>query len=96
MKYNKNNIIEEIAAETGFTQREVKLIINLFIEKIKQAMLSGQKVLLKGFITFSVRVAKPRKINDFKVEGNRLRVDKRTLPKAKFSDSFVQKVKKMK
>jgi DNA-binding protein HU-beta len=93
-KQNKNALIIEISDETGFSRKDVSIIINLFIKKIMKAMLDGEKVLLKGFATFMIRLAKPRRANDFQNEGCRIKVGARNLPKVKFSDSFVKKIKR--
>jgi DNA-binding protein HU-beta len=93
-KQNKNNLVDDIAVECGLSKKEVKKVINLFIQKIKTSLLLGEKILLKGFVTFSIREAKPKLINDFQNEGHRLTVGERKLPKAKFSDGFVKQIKK--
>jgi len=93
-KRNKNEIIDKIAAETGLSRNDVGAVINSFIQTIKESLMQGHKVLLKGFITFSVKEAGPRSVNDFKGVGTTRQIGKRFLPKAKFSYLFAQKIKK--
>ena len=93
LKKNKNDIIVEIANETNMSKKDVKNVINLFIHKIKSTLLENGKVLIKGLGTFDVKVAKARKVNDFRQEDSRLKVGERYLPKFKYSKPFIKEVK---
>ena len=94
MKENKNSLINEVADELGLPRKEVKKIIDLFIKKITEALIDNKKVLIKGFATFSTKLAKPRAINDFQNDGKKIMIGERMLPKAKFSESFSKRIKK--
>jgi len=51
---NKADLIEAIAAETGFTKIDSKKVLDAFINATSGALKSGNKVVLVGFGTFSV------------------------------------------
>ena len=92
-KYNKNTIISEVARETGIPLTDVKKAVDLFIDKIKEALLDGRKVLIKGFVTMIAKEAKPRIINNLQPGEKKLFVGVRKLPKAYFSEHFANQVK---
>lgn len=52
---NKEQLIEEIAIETGINRKDVKSTIESFFEKIKQHLAQGDQISLVGFGTFAVR-----------------------------------------
>ena len=51
---HKNDLVKAIAEQTGCLQKDADLLITTFIENVKNALQSGDKVTLIGFGTFSV------------------------------------------
>ena len=51
---NKTEIIRKIAKEQGRSKREVLLVINSFIEEMKNSLVKGDRVTLSGFGSFSL------------------------------------------
>ena len=92
-RINKNNLVSEIATETGLDESCVRSVINIFVEKIKSYLVKRITVSIKGFCTFSVKSVKARKFNDFEQKSSRI-VGARDLPKAKFSNTFIDEIKK--
>lgn len=51
---HKNDLVKAIADQTGCLQKDAELIITTFVDNVKEALRSGDKVTLIGFGTFSV------------------------------------------
>ena len=58
---HKQDLIKSIAEQSGQTQKEVSNVIDLFLSTVKKGLLSGDKVTLIGFGTFSVVNTKEKK-----------------------------------
>jgi len=56
----KADLVNKIAEETGLTKKDVYMVINEFIDQIKQALLNEDRVDLRGFGVFEVKTRKPR------------------------------------
>ncbi len=59
---NKTEIIELISVRTGFTKKNVEIVINFFIDKITNEVQSGKDVEIRGFGTFYQTTQEKRKI----------------------------------
>jgi nucleoid DNA-binding protein len=51
----KADIVEQIAGGTGLTKVETEAVINGFIHTVKNALIEGTRVDLRGFGTFMVQ-----------------------------------------
>lgn len=51
----KADIIDQIARGTGLTKIETEAVVNGFIASLKQAMLAGERVEIRGFGVFQVQ-----------------------------------------
>ncbi len=58
---NKTDLVNEVAAKTGMTKKDVDKIVNAFFSSVEDALKSGDKVQLIGFGTFEVRDRQERK-----------------------------------
>lgn len=56
----KQDLIDQIASETGFTKRQAGQALNAVVDGIKTAMKKGERVTLVGFGTFFVAHRKAR------------------------------------
>jgi len=56
----KKQLADQIAAEMGYTQIETKKVIEAFLEKLKKNLSGGNRVELRDFGVFSVKVRKSR------------------------------------
>lgn len=56
----KKEIVDKIAAQTGLTQEDTKVVVNGFIEEITNALKDGRRIEIRGFGRFKVRKIKPR------------------------------------
>jgi integration host factor subunit alpha len=60
MTLTKENIIEAVAEETGFSKNQSVELVETLLELIKKALESGDDVLVSGFGKFKVREKKAR------------------------------------
>lgn len=56
----QNQLISEVAKESGISEEEASKIINAFISTIKEGLTRGEKVTISGFGTFSLAKRKAR------------------------------------
>ena len=59
-KFTKADIISAIYAKTGMPRRDIRTVIDFFIDEIKDALIQGMAIELRGFGTFEIRVRKGR------------------------------------
>lgn len=55
---NKGELIDALAAATGYTKKDAGSFLDTYIEVITKAMKKGEKVQLVGFGTYEVRKRK--------------------------------------
>ncbi|GMO46706.1 MAG: integration host factor subunit alpha [Termitinemataceae bacterium] len=60
-KYSKARIVDRIYEDTGLNKCDIKLVFDSVFEIIKEALIGGCAVELRGFGTFTVRERKARK-----------------------------------
>jgi len=59
-KYTKAEIIDSIYNKTGINRKEIRNMMDLLIEEIKEALIRRTVIELRGFGTFEVRIRKGR------------------------------------
>ena len=59
-KFTKADIIDSLYQKTGMSPKEIRTIMDLFINELKDALLRQQIIELRGFGTFEVKVRKGR------------------------------------
>jgi nucleoid DNA-binding protein len=57
----KADIVELIAEKTGFTIRDIKIVVENFLDEVKGALAEGKHIEIRGFGTFKVKNHKARK-----------------------------------
>ncbi len=57
----KADIIELIAEKTGFTIKDIKVVVEGFIDEVKEALTEDKHIEIRGFGTFKVKKHKARK-----------------------------------
>ncbi|MBN2810663.1 integration host factor subunit beta [Treponema zuelzerae] len=60
-KQTKSELIENIYQKSGHELKDIRGIVDLFLEEIKSALENDQCVELRGFGTFEIRERKGRK-----------------------------------
>ncbi|MDR1375124.1 MAG: HU family DNA-binding protein [Treponema sp.] len=59
-KFTKADIVDSVYQKTGMSRKEIRAIIDLFIDEIKDALIKSMIIELRGFGTFEVRLRKGR------------------------------------
>jgi integration host factor subunit beta len=59
-KVTKADIVDSVYEKTGMSRKEIRTVVDLFINEIKDALIEQQVIELRGFGTFEVRVRKGR------------------------------------
>jgi len=59
-KFTKVDIVDALYEKTGMTRTEIRNVVDLFIDEMKDALLNCQIIELRGFGTFEVKVRKAR------------------------------------
>jgi integration host factor subunit beta len=59
-KYTKAEIVDSIYNKSGLNRKEIRDVIELFIDEIKGALIKRMVIELRGFGTFGVKVRKGR------------------------------------
>ena len=59
-KFTKTDIVDAIYNKTGTSRKEIRDVVDLFIEEIKAAIISHKVIELRGFGTFEIKIRKGR------------------------------------
>ncbi|MDR1318447.1 MAG: integration host factor subunit beta [Treponema sp.] len=59
-KYTKADVVDSLYQKTGMSRKEIRTIIDLFIDEIKDALMRKLVIELRGFGTFEVKVRRGR------------------------------------
>ena len=57
-KFTKSDLIEQVFDATGIAREDIKLVLELMMRNIKDALSGGNIVELRGFGTFEVRLSR--------------------------------------
>lgn len=56
----KQDIVDEIYQQTGLPKKDIQLVVNLFLDSLKRAFLREERVELRGFGVFDIKLRKSR------------------------------------
>jgi integration host factor subunit beta len=59
-KLTKADIIDSLYQKTGISRKEVRTIVDLFLDEVKDTLVKRMSLELRGFGTFEVRIRKGR------------------------------------
>jgi len=59
-KFTKVDIVDALYEKTGLSRSEIRNVVDLFIDEMKDALIKRQVIELRGFGTFEVKVRKAR------------------------------------
>jgi integration host factor subunit beta len=59
-KSTKVDIIDAVYQKTGISRKEIRDVIDLFFDEIKNSLIQGTVIELRGFGTFECRIRKGR------------------------------------
>jgi integration host factor subunit beta len=52
---NKAELIQELVKEGHVTQKVAKIVVDTIFEEMKQALVNGERIEIRGFGSFSIR-----------------------------------------
>jgi integration host factor subunit beta len=89
----KADLVEQVAEAIGpgVTKRDCALVVDAFLNAIKQAMIDGEDIEIRGFGTFKVRPRKSRMARNPRT-GDAVEVPQRAVPVFKPSKQLRQRV----
>ena len=90
----KAEIVEDIAAKTGLTKKEIAEAVDQFLKTVSDALAEGKHLEIRGFGTFKVRRRKTRMARNPRT-GDPVKVPMRAVPVFKPSKHLRNKVAKM-
>ncbi|HOK22605.1 MAG TPA: HU family DNA-binding protein [Candidatus Hydrothermia bacterium] len=56
----KQDIVDEIYQQTGLPKKDIQLVVNLFLDSVRNALLREERIELRGFGVFDVKQRKGR------------------------------------
>ena len=59
-KVTKSDIIDTVYEKTGMNRKEIRTVVDLFIDEIRVSLMEQMVIELRGFGTFEVRLRKGR------------------------------------
>lgn len=89
----KADLVTEIASRTGINQAEVKIIIEEWMQVIKESLLQGLSVQLRGFGSF-IRKKRASKVARNISKNITIEVPAHEVPAFKPSKEFTNQIKK--
>ncbi len=89
----KAELVDQVADAIGpgLSRRECALVVDGFLNAVKQALARGETVQLRGFGTFKRQERKPRRARNPRT-GERVEVPARSVPVFKPAEDFRRKV----
>ena len=89
----KADIINEIAASTGLQKKEVAVVVESFMSKVKESLLEKKEnVYLRGFGSFIIKHRAAKTARNIQ-KNTTITIDAHNLPSFKPSRSFVNAMK---
>ncbi|RKZ21402.1 hypothetical protein DRQ16_02630 [bacterium] len=93
MTWTKNEIVEELMERTGLQRNEVVVIVEGVIEIIKEALIRGDRVEIRGFGVFENKKRKRKKARNPRT-GEEVIIPERMVPVFKPSRKLREAVEK--
>ncbi len=87
----KADLVDEIAAVTGLTKKDVAETVDEFLNGVSRALIAGKHIEIRGFGTFKVKDRKPRIARNPRT-GEQVPVPQRRVPVFKVSKELKDKV----
>ena len=89
----KLDIVNEVSKNTGLTKVETELVLQAIINSIKISLSKGEKVDIRGFGTFLIKIREARVARN-PATNELINLDRRYLPYFKVSNLFKKYVNK--
>jgi DNA-binding protein HU-beta len=88
----KADLVQKISDRTGLDKKEVQKVVELFMEEIKNSLVNGENVYLRGFGSFITKY-RAQKVARNISKNTSVIVPAHYIPAFKPSKMFVEKVK---
>lgn len=88
----KADIVADIAKSTGMEKAQVQLVVEAFMENIKQTMTAGNNVYLRGFGSFIIK-SRAEKVARNISKNTTIVIPEHNIPAFKPSKTFANEVK---
>ncbi|MBD5178651.1 MAG: integration host factor subunit beta [Muribaculaceae bacterium] len=89
----KADIVSEIAKTTGIDRANVLVTVEKFMEVVKDSLISGENVYLRGFGSFIIKVRSEKTARNIS-KNTTIVIPEHKIPAFKPAKSFVEEVKK--
>ncbi|MCB5228577.1 MAG: integration host factor subunit beta [Candidatus Cloacimonetes bacterium] len=83
----KADLVKIISENTGILRKDVAVVVDAFLQSVKDSMTKGNHIEIRGFGTFKLKTRKPRMGRNPKTD-EKVPVPARTVPTFKFSREF--------
>jgi integration host factor subunit beta len=90
---NKSQLIEALAKDQGLTIKKAEMVVNTFFDSIKNSLIEGDRVEIRGFGSFKVKSYEGYKGRNPKT-GQVIQVDEKKLPFFKVGKELKERVDK--
>ena len=87
----KADLVKIISENTGIIRKDVAVVVDSLLKSIKDCLIDGNHIEIRGFGTFKLKTRKPRMGRNPKTD-QKVPVPKRTVPTFKFSRDFKMSV----
>lgn len=87
----KADLVKIISENTGIIRKDVAVVVDSLLKSIKDSLMDGNHIEIRGFGTFKLKSRKPRMGRNPKTD-QKVPVPKRTVPTFKFSREFKMSV----
>ena len=88
----KAEIVTEIASKTGIEKVAVQAVVESFMETVKDTMVDGENVYLRGFGSFITKKRAAKKARNIS-QNTTIIIEEHFIPSFKPSKSFIDEVK---
>ena len=88
----KAEIVNEIARSTGLEKAAVLLVVEKFMEQVKESMIGGENIYLRGFGSFVLKTRKAKTARNIS-KNTTILIPEHKVPVFKPSKLFVDEIK---
>ncbi len=89
----KADLVQKISEKTGLDKKDVQKVVELFMEEVKNSLINGENVYLRGFGSF-INKYRARKVARNISKKTSVIVPAHYIPAFKPSKAFAEEVKK--
>lgn len=88
----KAEIVNEISRSTGLEKAAVLLVVEKFMEQVKESMVNGDNIYLRGFGSFIVKTRKAKTARNIS-KNTTIMIPEHRVPAFKPSKKFLEEIK---